>query len=28
MADIEGGGPEDEEYLLSWHRDMVRAADR
>jgi len=28
MADIEGGGPEDEEYLLSWHRDMVRTADR
>jgi len=27
MADIEGGEPEDEEYLLSWHSQMVRAAD-
>ncbi|HUW41477.1 MAG TPA: phosphatidylglycerol lysyltransferase [Rectinemataceae bacterium] len=27
MADIEGGGPEDEEYLLSWQSSMLRAAD-
>jgi phosphoglucomutase len=27
MADIEGGSPEDEAYLLSWHGGMVRAAD-
>jgi phosphoglucomutase len=26
-ADIEGGRPEDEEYFLSWHSRMVRAAD-
>lgn len=28
MADVEGGGPADEEYFLSWHAGMVRAADR
>ncbi len=27
MADIEGGLPEDEEYLLSWQAAMLRAAD-
>jgi phosphoglucomutase len=27
MADVEGGKPEDEAYLLSWHESMVRAAD-
>lgn len=27
MADIEGGMDEDEEWLLDWHRAMVRAAD-
>lgn len=27
MVDIEGGKPEDEEYLLSWHSQMVKAAD-
>ncbi len=27
MADIEAGSPEDEEYFLSWHRQMVRSAD-
>ena len=27
MADIEGGTRADEEYLLSWHMGMVRAAD-
>ena len=27
MADVEGGRPEDEEYLLAWHTAMVRAAD-
>ena len=27
MADIEGGRTEDEEWLLDWHRAMVRAAD-
>ena len=28
MADIDGGSPNDEEYFLSWHAAMVRAADR
>lgn len=28
MADIDGGSPADEEYFLSWHAAMVRAADR
>ncbi|HCO49719.1 MAG TPA: hypothetical protein DIT55_10000 [Spirochaetaceae bacterium] len=28
MADVEGGSPSDEKYFLSWHADMVRAADR
>ncbi|MDX9826157.1 MAG: phosphatidylglycerol lysyltransferase [Spirochaetia bacterium] len=27
MADLEGGKPKDEEYLLSWHSGMVRKAD-
>jgi phosphoglucomutase len=27
MADVEGGRPEDEAYLLSWHESMVRRAD-
>ena len=27
MADVEGGGPDDEEFFLSWHTAMVRAAD-
>jgi phosphoglucomutase len=27
MADIEGGKPEDEEYLLGWHTAMLRSAD-
>ena len=28
MADIEGGSPADEEYLLSWQAGMVAAADK
>jgi phosphomannomutase len=28
MADVEGGTPGDEAYLLSWHESMVRRADR
>lgn len=27
MADVEGGSPADEEYLLAWHSAMVNAAD-
>jgi len=27
MADIEGGSPADEEFLLAWHAGMVAAAD-
>jgi len=27
MADVEGGNPADEEYFLSWHAGIVRAAD-
>ncbi|MDP3177264.1 MAG: hypothetical protein Q8M76_05120, partial [Spirochaetaceae bacterium] len=27
MADVEGGTPEDEAYLLDWHTSMVREAD-
>jgi len=28
MADIDGGGPADEAFLLEWHTRMVREADR
>ncbi|HOX33888.1 MAG TPA: hypothetical protein PLB91_16275 [Spirochaetales bacterium] len=28
MADVAGGLPADEEYLLDWHKAMVGAADR
>ncbi|PKL06889.1 MAG: hypothetical protein CVV53_02025 [Spirochaetae bacterium HGW-Spirochaetae-9] len=28
MADVEGGSPADEEYFLSWHTGIVRAADK
>ncbi|HWP67722.1 MAG TPA: phosphoglucomutase, partial [Rectinemataceae bacterium] len=28
MADVEGGGSADEEFFLSWHTAMVRAADK
>ncbi|HUX36768.1 MAG TPA: hypothetical protein VMV44_02580, partial [Rectinemataceae bacterium] len=28
MADIEGGRPSDEAWLLSWQEELVRAADR
>ncbi len=28
MADVAGGKPDDEEYLLAWHESMVRKADR
>jgi phosphoglucomutase len=28
MADVEGEAPEKEEYLLDWHVEMIRQADR
>ena len=28
LTDVKGTNPEAEEYLLSWHRDMIEKADR